>query len=211
MTEISLSKEFKPEFDKCIKNFAETGKFPRTDSQVVRSVFEEHGANFDKLDGEGRESLTKYSNKGKHVGMEQVWGSSLGSLSLRYKFKIWAEKWAMDYEKSTGKELPTIIFTDEDTGKKTPSKTEGMRQFLGELTAYAAGCLQFTDIEKRLEARYYNFERSGKIPEEDGGRRKMVISGHNIIKETGKEKPFALASIPPEFPKDAWDWLQTQK
>ena len=159
--------------------------------EVLNSVLAELGAHFENIDEEGKRSLAHYSNRGKHVGMEQVWGAR------RAEFKAWAERWAAGYEISTRRELPGVNFTDRS------SKTEGMRQFLGELTAYAAGCIQFSDLAERLRARFVNFG----IPKTE--RIKITVPGYNISRKTGKEKSFAPASFPPEFPRDAWDKIKS--
>jgi hypothetical protein len=181
-----------------IDNFRHEGFFGLLSPEMLRSVLVELGANFENWDEEGRRSLAHYSNKGKHLGMEQVWGPR------RQEFRDWCDEWVQEYEAQTGAELPRVIFTDEETGEKRPSKTEGMRGFFGELTAYAAGCLDFPDFNRRLAARLANF---GKPKEE---REKITIPGYNLNKE-GKERAFAPASFPPEFPPDAWDEIISWK
>ena len=168
-----------------IKRFGETGEVRELDAAVLRAVLEAHGANFDNLDGQGYLSLSGYSNKIKHLGMEQVWGANRG------KFRKWCEEWVSEYEK-THDSLKAVKFTGR------PSKTEGMRQFLGQLTSYAGGRLEFDDLKEDFEKRYRNF---GK-PKGQGER--LLIPGYNISEKTGEEKPFAPASFPPEFPISAW-------
>jgi hypothetical protein len=187
-----------------IDNYASEGFFRLLHPEVLHSVLSELGADFENLDEEGRRSLAHYSNRGKHVGMEQVWGAK------RAEFRTWCEKWVKDYEKDTGRKLPKIVFKDEETGERRPSQTEGMRQFFGEITAYAAGCMDFPSLARRLGARHYNFGRPKDKSEEEGGRRRITIPGYNLDEE-GKEKPFAPASIPPEFPPDAWDKMRSWK
>lgn len=191
------------EVDRWIFHYASEGSIGLLHPEVLKSVLSELGANFENLDGDGKKSLAQYSNKGKHLGMEQVWGSR------RAEFKVWTEGWVEAYEKRTGKELPKVVFGDGVTGEKRPSKTEGMRSFLGELTAYASGCMDFPNLVKILITRRYNFGKSKDQSAEEGGRRKITFPGYNLSEKTGKEKPFAPASIPPEFPADAWDKIKS--
>jgi hypothetical protein len=187
------------EIDHWILAYGSEGSIGLLNPEVLKSVLSEVGANFENLDEQGRKSLSQYSNKGKHLGMEQVWGSR------RAEFKTWTETWVKDYETRTGRELPKLVFKDAVTGELGVSKTEGMRQFLGELTAYAAGSINFPNLVKVLIMRHYNFDKAKNVPSEEGGRRKITFPGYNLDKVTGKEKPFAPASIPPEFPQDVWD------
>jgi len=191
------------EVDRWVIAYASEGAIGLIDREILKSVLSEVGANFENLDQDGTKSLAQYSNKGKHLGTEQVWGAR------RAEFKAWTEAWVEDYERRTGRELPRVVFTDEITGEKRPSKTEGMRQFLGELTAYASGCLSFPELVKILITRRYNFGKPKDQSAEEGGRRKITFSGHNLSQETGKEKPFAPASFPPEFPLDAWEKIKS--
>ena len=182
------------EVDRWVNVYASEGSVDLLDPELLRSVLTEVGANFEKLDDEGRKSLSQYSNKRKHVGMKQVWGTR------SEEFRGWTEQWVRDYEQETGKVLPNIVFKDKETGERRPSKTEGMRQFLGEITAYAAGCMEIHDLILRLEVRHSNFT---------GEKKRIAILGYNISQRTGKEKPFAPASFPPEFPPDAWDKIKS--
>ena len=191
------------EIDRWVFTYASEGAIGLIDPEILKSVLSEVGANFENLDWDGRKSLSQYSNGGKHLGMEQVWGDH------RAEFKAWTEAWVEDYEKRTGSQLPKVVFRDEATGEKRPSKTEGMRQFLGELTAYASGCMNFPNLVKILITRRYNFGKPKDKSSEEGGRRKITFPGYNLSQETGKEKPFAPASIPPEFPQDAWDKIKS--
>ncbi len=176
-----------------IKSFSETGVVGEMDASVMRSALEKYGANFEPIEGNEalKVSLGKYSNKGKHEGMKAVWGDK------RKRFRDWTEKWADEYEERTGDKLPRIVFEDEETGEQRPSRTEGMRQFLGELTSYAVGILDADSFKERLEARHFNFH---KRKEE---RRRIVVADHN------NDKPFAPASVPPEFPNAALNEIQS--
>jgi hypothetical protein len=160
-----------------INHFSETGEIKPLEASLLRPLLEAHGADFEKLDGAGYASLSGYSNNAKHLGMKQVWGGR------RLEFKTWCEEWVNEYEK-THKTLMPVKFGDK------PSKTEGMRQFLGELTAFAARQLEFEEFKKRQEARHFNFRK----PKADRVRITIPI----------QKKPFAPASFPPEFPIAAW-------
>lgn len=179
------------------------GKVGPISQELMAAALTDLGANFENLDEEGKQSLSHYSNKGKHLGMEQVWGQK------RQEFRDWCDEWVGDYEQRTGTILPKIVFTDEDSGAKRPSKTEGMRQFFGEITAYSVGILEFSDFRARLEARLHNFGRSGKITTDEGGRIKIVVPGYNLDEKTHKEIPFAPASFPPDFPVAAWEKMSS--
>src|SRR3989344_4040708 len=61
-------------FNKWIKNLCENGEVSDIDPQAVRGVLESCGANFEALSDIERESLRKYSNKGKSLGLKAVWG-----------------------------------------------------------------------------------------------------------------------------------------
>ncbi len=176
-----------------IDYFSAEGSVGILNREIIKVTLADLGANFETLDEAGKRSLAGYSNRAKHLGMEQVWGSR------GQEFRTWSERWARQYELEEGVELHKIVFKNKKTGKRRISKTEGMRQFFGEITSYAAGCLSFFDLGKRLRARWQNF---GK-PEDK--REKITVSGYNLSKKSAKEKPFAPASFPPEFPTDAWD------
>jgi len=176
----------------CIAKFSETGVVQELDRPLLWSVFKLHGA-IEVLPSDNdraMRSLARYSNKGKHQGMQAVWGDR------RKDFRTWTEQWADEYEQRTGDKLPRVVFEDEDTGERRPSRTEGMRQLLGELTGYAASCLDFGVVKNRLEARYYNFHRS-KVE-----RHEILVPGYN------NDESFAPASFPPEFPKAAWEKIK---
>ncbi len=179
-------------FDEWIKHLEESGEIKPLGASLVKVVFENHGANFEILDAGGRASLSGYSNKAKHLGMEQVWGEK------RAEFRTWCEEWIKHYEEING-ELPQINF------KKSGNvlKTEGMRQFFGELTAYATNTLDFEDLKEDLEKRFRNFKKPIKE------RETIIVPGHNISKKTDEEKPFAPASIPPGFPISAWGLIKS--
>jgi len=158
-----------------LDNVSETGEVKDVNPEIVKGALEAYGANFE-IGPEAKESLGKYSNKGKKRGIEAVWGK------VRFgEYKEWAEKWADRYKEETGISLPAL--------RSSGIKTSGMRHFLGELTAFAAGEMSFDDLRRYWEARLLN----GKLWQEKrlGERRK--------IKVPTKQEPILLASIPPGF------------
>lgn len=75
-------------------------------------------------------------------------------------------------------------------------KNSGMLQFLGELTACAAGKLSQEVLEERLSARAAN----GRAWVEGGNRIRVTIP-------TAKESKL-LSSFPPGFPVLAWEEIR---
>ncbi len=112
----------------------------------LQAVLTECGANFEpspELD-----TLSEYSNKAKGPGVRKVWGEARVNA---YK------KWVLDvcipkYEGRYGKELPNLYDRKKDEYDKDV-KYSGMMAFLGELTAYAAGKIEFGKYKERTENR----------------------------------------------------------
>src|SRR5512141_982271 len=134
-------------FNKWLKNLTENGKVEQIEPEVVRGVLESCGANFSELTEGDRESLGRYSNKNKRAGLNAVWGKDKVDM-----FKRWTVEEYIPYiEMVAGRELHTLYDRATDTYDKT--KNSGMVQFLGEITAYAAGELSFEKYQKRTENR----------------------------------------------------------
>jgi len=153
--------------------------------EILRNVLENLGASFEaQLE---LEPLGKYSNLNKRPGLDAVWG----------KNRIDAyKKWAKDiyipqHEQETGKPLPTLY--DRKTNTFDNIKHAGIMQYLGELTAYAAGKMDFEKYKRLTEDRI----KKGKAWAEKGKNDSYTPSPH--------------ASFPPKFPLDAWDYLKSTK
>jgi hypothetical protein len=170
-------------FNDWIKNLCEKGEVRNVDPQLVRGVLEPMGANFENLTEAERKSLRKYSNKGKRVGLHTVWGKDKVDT-----FKKWAiEEYIPFVEKRAGRELHTLW--DPKTETYDNIKHSGMMQFLGELTAFAAGELPLEEYKRLTEDRI----KKGK-KWEYGDRYEPY-------------KPSKHASFPVDFPHKAMDWL----
>jgi len=149
--------------------------------EILRSVLEKLGASFEaELE---LELLGRYSNLKKRPGLDAVWGK--GRIDA---YKRWVrETYIPQHEQRTGKTLPTLY--DKKTGTFDNIKHSGMMQFLGELTAYAAEEMDFENYKRLTENRI----RKGRAWAERG--------------ENDPYTPSPNASFPPEFPIDAWDYL----
>lgn len=192
-----------------MNKFSETGEILYIDRQVFSEVLSDMGANL--MDGGSRErlnslsTLAEYLNKGKALGMSATWGAKFD------EYKAWCATWAEDYKVNTGKKLPAII------QKSKRYETSGMLAFLGEITSYASGRMEFTLLKTRLEARHSNgvlYEEHQVIDKSDESPWKKVTmvdvyekDGKTMIK-TKKIRP---SSFPQNFPADAWEYLKTQK
>ncbi len=170
-------------FNRWIKNLCENSKVSDIDPQVVKGVLESCGANFETLSDVERESLRKYSNKGKSLGLRAVWGEKKVRM-----FKSWVIQEYIPYaEKRAGREMHTLW--DSKTKTFDTIKHSGMMQFLGEITAFAAGEMPVAEYRRLTEDRI----RKGKKWE------------HGDIYEP--YKPSKHASFPTDFPLKAMDRL----
>lgn len=169
-----------------ISTLSEEGKLEQIDRMLLKDVLGAFGANFE-VSEEAKTSLGEYTNKAKASGMEQVWG-------LKYDEYIkFTAEFIRSHEESRGTSLPAL--------EKSGVKNSGMIQFLGEITAYAAGSLDFESLKLFLEARIFNGKAWADGRKEDRVRVKVPTA----------EKPILLSSIPPEFPKAAWERIKGWK
>lgn len=178
------------------RNLSETQIVGKLDRDVLRSVFESLGANFEI--GELRNSFFResYSNKQRSEAMKVVWGENYQN------YKDWCDAFVEDYEKTKETTLPRIVFPK--TG--TVDKTSGLRQLFGELTAYAVtedAEFSFQDLKQRLEAQAMNGRLWSAGVKEKVDRIKIEVNDYN------NGRPFAPASFPPGFVAEAWNFLQT--
>ncbi len=144
--------------------------------EMLRDTLQGLGADFEPRPE--LEHLKRYSNLQKRPGLDAVWGSERVE-----QIKSWiTEVYIPQYEQKTGRPLPTLEDSD--------IKHSGMMQFLGELTAYAAGQMDFDKYKRLTEDR----ARKGRVWQERDLSEPYVKSPH--------------ASFPPEFPVDMWEYLQ---
>ena len=151
-----------------------------------RSSLEMLGANFENQ--EASTLLADYSSLGKREGLDLVWGKTRVD-----EYRKWIKNYVKTYEETPGNlPLPAL--------KPSGIKTSGMMQFLGEITAYAAGAIIFEVFKTRLETRVYN----GKMWQE--GKKELR---RKIEYKPGK---FILpSSVPPGFITQAYGWLDDTK
>lgn len=166
-----------------IDKISELGHVGRMEPGVVREALEACGANFEIGEAELK-SLGKYSNEGKSMGMRAVWGDRFDD------FKKWTKEYVAQFEATLGnRKLLTI----------KNRKNAGMLQFLGELTAFAAGVLSFDDFAKHTETRVKN----GRLWQEGAAIDELVR-----IELPTKPSFRRPASVPPGFIKTAWNWIK---
>ena len=158
----------------------------------LKTLFEFCGAT-DKIELELREkfAVKHYGNKSRSESMEAVWGG-------KYKeYREFCNKYVAEYEERIGKELPKVEFKHDDK-PSTFSKTEGMRGFFADLTAYAfADTNEYTfetlDLVTRARLNNGKARKEGTKTE----RFRITIEGYN------KNKSFEPAGFPPDFPEKA--------
>lgn len=154
-----------------IETIASEDRVDEIESGLLREVLVEFGANLEERPE--LESLSKYSNKAKRPGLDAVWGRTRVD-----EYSHWVQQYVLDYEQKTGKPLPVLEGTDV--------KTSGMKQFLGELTAFAMSKMTFEDYKRLTEDR----ARKGRLWQQRDPNEPI--------------KPSAHSSFPPEFPQLAW-------
>ena len=165
----------------------------------LQTFLEVHGANFKELTISEQEKFhaKHYSNPSRSNGMQAVWGDKYS------QYKAWCEDYVAVYESRTGKVLPQVRFPSGNT-----SKTEGMRGFFADLTAYAAtNDFEFSneDFTNRVKARVRNGQlRESGITDKES-RAKIVVTGYD------NNDPFAPAGFPPEFPQKALALIESWK
>jgi len=184
------------QMDAWIASIVQKGEVAPIDKAVVKVVLECCGADFDIEEKERKKfKKEKYSNQQRSSAMKAVWGD-------KYKeYRKYCKEFAEDYEQRTGKKLPHIKF------KKTGNvdKTSGMRQFIQQITAYAATSEEefgMADLVTRLSAQAQN----GIMREKGITKKKLLVT--ITIPGYNDEISFAPASFPPEFPSTAWEFLK---
>lgn len=172
-------------FKRVFDNLDKTAEFNTEElpPQLARSVLESYGADFKRLSPEGKDGLSKYKRKRKKTGLKEVWGDTFYANTIK-----WIEQWSEDYESDPeNRRLPRLTKSGVNYG--------GMVQFIGELTAYAAGELSAEDYKRYSEARVKNGQAWANNEE------------RIRIKVPTAKKPILLASIPPGFVTDASKYI----
>lgn len=165
-----------------IVRIGKDGTVNEIDPQLVKGVLEGLGAN-KEISDEERTSLGRYSSLNKRLGLNAVWGKEKVDA-----YKEWVKTdFIPNYEKKVGRELHTLW--DPKTQTFDNIKHSGMMQFLGELTAFAEGVLPIEEYRRLTEDR--------------------IRKGIKFEKENPNEQyiPTKHASIPPEFPQKALNYL----
>lgn len=163
------------------------------DKELLIRVFSHFGADFKEKPG--MEVLGEYSNLRRRPGMDTVWGQEYVN-----QYNDWTQSWVTEYEDTTGKKLPRLGGSD--------IKTSGPRQWLGELTAYLAGYMDFETYKRHTEARLKN----GWLYAESQERGKSHLKEKRIkIQTSVKPEPMRPSSIAPGFVKRTWKWMKIRK
>jgi hypothetical protein len=176
-----------------IIDISKIGQFKEIHQPDLRSVLESFGANFNLSETE-KESLKGYSEKQRSKGVKAVWGNKYDS------YNQWTKNYIQEYEQQTGKILPSLVRQSNSPSSKEPSrrKNSGMKQFLNDLTCFAAGELSSENFALYTETRIKN-----GIAWSEGRKNDRVR-----IPVPNSTKPILVGSFPPEFPQKAFDWLK---
>jgi len=167
--------------DSWINKLVESAKMEKIDPSTIREVLESHGAEF-AISPEAEASLARYTNKARAEGMKAVWGEKFD------EYKLWTKEYVQQYEENPeNTPLPAL--------KRSGRKNSGMIQFFGQLTSFASGQLSLEDFKHYTETRISNGRCWAEGRKEDRVR----------VKVPTNEKPILLSSIPPEFPKSAYE------
>ncbi len=119
----------------------------------------------------------------KYSNLERRFGMNAVWGEDRVKnYRIWLKNWIGEYETRTDRPLPVLQGTD--------TKTSGGLKFFTDLTVFAAGLMDFESYKSLTEDRREKGERWQKRNPED----EVVPTPHS--------------SFPPEFPVEAWNYLQ---
>lgn len=181
MTEQGKDRPFEEKLaviDSWIEVVASQGLVNEIEPEILKDVLTEFGADLEPR--EELSPLAKYSNKARRPGMDAVWGKEKVNA-----YKKWISQYVVDYEIKTGRDLPVL--------EGTSIKTSGMMQFFGELTALAAGKMDFEDYKRLTEDR----ARKGQLWQEKDLNEPVNPSPHS--------------SFPPGFPKAAWEQIKSWK
>ncbi len=179
-----------------IIDISKIGQFKEIHQPDLRSVLESFGANFNLSETE-RESLRGYSEKQRSKGVKAVWGNKYDS------YNQWTKKYVQEYEQQTGQVLPSLQRQTNSPSPKEPShrKNSGMKQFLNDLTCFAAGELSSENFALYTETRIKNGIAWSESRKNDRVKISVPTSS----------KPILIGSFPPDFPQKAFDWLKNSQ
>jgi len=166
-----------------ITKFTEKGEIEEIDVVILKRVLIHCGADFEQSP-EALVPLGEYTNKAKRPGLDAVWGKEAVD-NFWSQINLFIEK----HEAGVGIELPKL--------KKSGHKFSGMRQFFGEVTALAAGQLDFETFRKYSEARLFNGRKW-----QEGKKNERIR-----VDVPTKDKPILLSSYPSEYPRFAIDTI----
>lgn len=163
-----------------------TGQVPVINRNALRREFELLGAPYSDIDEKSRKKLKMYTNLSRANTMREVW-------YLRFEiYKKWTNDWIAEYEALTGITLAKL----DDSGRKN----SGLIHFFCELTALAFLSPEeysYAEFRKRIQTKLYNGFQWAQ------GKRKLKHREKLSYKGIDEGKPFAPASIPLSFPRDA--------
>lgn len=170
------------------------GEVRDLDPVLARGVLEHFGADFEHTT-EAITPLAEFSNKAKRAGLDVVWGSEVVDSFWKFINGSVAE-----IEANRGSELPRLGKKPKEGPDNRP-KFSGMRAFVGELTALAAGQMTPEEYKRYTADRIVN-----GISWKEGVRGK----GTKVRTEThAKDAPMVTSSVPPEFPRMLLDYLKS--
>jgi hypothetical protein len=171
-----------------IESFSLKQEVKEFSPRILREVLTSHGANFENLSDEAKESLKGYSEKERGMGIRAVWGDDVVD-----SYKEWTKEYIKGYEAKTGIILPEL--------KPSGRKNSGMIQFFNDLTSLASGECNFDTFRTYTEGRVKN-----GVAWSEGRKGDRI----RVSVPTSSE-PILLSSIPKEFPIAAWEWISKKK
>lgn len=189
--ELSTVEEKVAVVDSWVTEISNSGHVGEIEPLLLREILENFGANFEIGEG-ARRSLGEYTTEGKKDGMRAVWGETAVKTIQQLSRELVGE-----FEQTLNHPLPKLG-TSKDESEEIFKKGMGMRAFLGDITAFAAGSMSFEDFRKYTEARALN----GRLWQE--GRKEERVK----IEVPTADKPILLASFPPGFPQRAWSKIK---
>lgn len=176
-----------------INEISKKGQYREIHRSDLRSVLESFGANFNLSETE-KESLRGYSEKQRSKGVKAVWGN-------KYDLYIqWTKKYIQKYEQQSGIKLPSLGRQSDSSSQKESSrrKNSGMKQFLNDLTCFAAG-----ELSSENFALYTTTRINNGIAWSEGRKEDRVK-----ISVPTSSKPILIGSFPPGFAQEAYNWLK---
>ncbi len=166
--------------DDWIAKLSKEGVVGEMEPALLRGVLESYGANFE-ISEEAEESLVKFSNRDRRLGLDAVWGKE----KIDAYRKWLKEDFVPGYEAKTGKELPVL--------ENTKTKTSGGLKFFSDMIVFAAGLMDPGDYKRITERR----AEKGRLWQNRDPKEPYA--------------PTKYSSFPPEFPSEAWKYLKSRR